>query len=78
MPEGAQVWECPRFFRFCVTNFQHMRRFVSYTLVTSGLQIDVVQGYIKEAGGARFHMWNLIFAFVINYKFAFFLLNLFI
>ena len=30
------------------------------------------QGYIKEAGVARLRMWDLIFPFVINYKFVFF------
>ena len=90
VPERAQVQECPRFFRFCVTKFQHMRRFVSYAHITNGLvaplfdhdifsfcitsfqQIDAVQGYIKEVRVSRLHMWDLIFPFVINYKFSFY------
>ena len=89
VPEGAREKERPRDFRFDVTNFQHMRRFLSRAHVNNGLlaslsdlvtfassiqQIDAVQGYIKEAGVARLRMWDLIFPFVIKYKFVFFAL----
>ena len=44
----------------------------SFCIAFSFWQIDAVQSYIKEAGVARLRMWNLIFPFVINYKFVFF------
>ena len=41
-------------------------------VASSFQQIDAVQVYIKEVGVAWLRMWDLIFPFVINYKFVFF------
>ena len=69
VPKGQEYRNVLGVFVF-VTNFQHMRSFVSYAHVTSGLVApfsdlvifgDAVQGYIKEAGAARLRMWDLIF-----------------
>ena len=73
--------ECPRFIRFCVTNFEHMRRFVSYAHVTSGLVASLsdiifsqffvaVQGFIKEAEVGGLRMWDLFVSFVINHFYS--------
>ena len=69
--EGHEYRNALCFF-VCVTNFQYMRRFVSHSHVTSGLLAPLSEDLVVFS--FRLRMWDLIFLFVINYKFVFFAL----